>query len=377
MAAPLVTLGFDKVLIRDYIVKKDGRSETIWTAILFRFLFGTGFYTIASLLLLSGFYPAESPIEKQVILILLLPLAFSFLGIGSLVLEAEVLSKYAVWIRNSVLVLGVFVKILLIIQGAGILAFAATYVAIEIATKALIFFFVWNRGMLGQATANLARFRELFHECWPLAISSLSVTLYMNIDVAMLKTMKGSSEAGVYSIAVTLSAIFYFLPIALSASLLPNLLQSFQSRTEYSEKLLKFFKIHTFSAYACIAAGLIVLPTLVRWLYGEAYHESARILAIHIWSLLFVFIGVARGEHLVAASAHKFSMLSTLIGLVINVALNLVLIPSHGGMGAATATLISYAVSAFVSSFFWTSIRPIGRLQLKALLFPIPFRLSS
>ncbi len=375
MILPLVTLGADKVLVRDYLQNPRQRSANLWTAIAFRFFLGAAIYGLLALSLAFGLFPVNSPVERQVLYWTFLPLLFSFLSVAALVLEAEVLSKYAVWIRNVILLGGAGLKIYLITTKADLHAFAITHVCIELAAMAAIFAFTWNRGLLGRSIKiQPSNFIRFLGECWPLMIAGLSVTLFMNVDIAMLKTMRGETETGIYSVAVALSSLFYFLPAALSSSYLPQLLQHFRKTQDYEAHLLRFFRMHTLAAFLCVGAGLFVLPLAVRLLYGPDYAESARVLTIHIWSLIFVFIGVARNGHLVATKAHKINMWASLTGVGANVALNFMLIPRYGAMGAATATLVSYAISAFFSTFFWKSIRPIAGLQLKSLILPYPVK---
>jgi O-antigen/teichoic acid export membrane protein len=120
----------------------------------------------------------------------------------------------------------------------------------------------------------------------------------------------------------------------------------------------------------------IAIPTtfigsfLIEVIYGEDYEGAGSMLVISIWALLFVALGVARSSYLVAKNFIKQSFYFTSLGAVINVGLNLFLIPKYGGNGAAVATLISYAVSAYLSSFLYRPLFKIGRIMTKSIIFP-------
>jgi PST family polysaccharide transporter len=90
-----------------------------------------------------------------------------------------------------------------------------------------------------------------------------------------------------------------------------------------------------------------------------------------VWSSVFVFIGVARGQWLVNERLQAFYLAATLAGAAVNVALNLAFIPRWGGLGAAVATVISQAIAAWLSSFCIAATRDAGRMQARALLLPI------
>ncbi len=112
-------------------------------------------------------------------------------------------------------------------------------------------------------------------------------------------------------------------------------------------------------------------PWVIRLAYGSAYAGAAGVLAVHIWSSVFVFLGVVRGQWLVNEKMVRFYLATTIIGAIANVALNLVLIPRAGPLGAAWATVVSYALATWFSSFIDPSVRVIGRMQTRALLLPL------
>ena len=84
-----------------------------------------------------------------------------------------------------------------------------------------------------------------------------------------------------------------------------------------------------------------------------------------------MFLGVARGQYLIAEKLFKFSMVSTIIGSILNVLANYLLIPVYGGCGAAIATLVSYSTAAFFRSFFIKGPNSIMRQQISSLFVPL------
>jgi PST family polysaccharide transporter len=91
---------------------------------------------------------------------------------------------------------------------------------------------------------------------------------------------------------------------------------------------------------------------------------------IYVWSLLFIFLGVARTQYLLNERFTRLSLLFSSLGLVINLTFNFLLIPWFGIIGAALATVISQAGSAFLASFFVPATRRLARLQAIALFTP-------
>ena len=117
---------------------------------------------------------------------------------------------------------------------------------------------------------------------------------------------------------------------------------------------------------------------IIQLLYGNAYAEAVPILCALAWATLFAFMGGARQQYLITESYMKFSFAATLAAAVMNIVLNVFLIPRYQGFGAAIATLISYGLSAVFSSFLFYPTREIGWEQLKALnLFGALWRLAG
>jgi PST family polysaccharide transporter len=77
---------------------------------------------------------------------------------------------------------------------------------------------------------------------------------------------------------------------------------------------------------------------------------------------------------LLAEDLLRFSLVTHAAGALVNVALNLVLIPRHGAFGAAWATVISYASAGWLALFLSARTRPLGWMMARALLLPLRWR---
>jgi O-antigen/teichoic acid export membrane protein len=87
--------------------------------------------------------------------------------------------------------------------------------------------------------------------------------------------------------------------------------------------------------------------------------------------VVFVFLGVARGQVLTAEGVILFQTVATSAGAILNIGLNALLIPRYGAVGAAWATVASYAVAAWVSGLFARRTRLAFVMQARALLVPL------
>ncbi len=111
--------------------------------------------------------------------------------------------------------------------------------------------------------------------------------------------------------------MWYFVPTALASSVLPALLRARQhNAAEYARRQQQYYDLSAAVAYALSVPVALVAPWVVRVAYGAEFAAAGPILAVHIWSSVFVFLGVARGQWLVNEGLQKFYLGATCAGAV-------------------------------------------------------------
>jgi len=177
------------------------------------------------------------------------------------------------------------------------------------------------------------------------------VSLYMKIDQLMLQNICGIDEAGAYSTVAQLSEAWNFIPSIIVTSLFPAILNARRDNIDRYKKRIQ--NLYDLMVYISLPMALIIsfASPLIYKLYKVEYAYAAPTLSVHIWSGVFVFLGAASSQYLIAEGYNKLTFVRTGFGALVNIGLNLVLIPSMGMMGAAIATLVAYASSAFFIIF--------------------------
>jgi len=211
--------------------------------------------------------------------------------------------------------------------------------------------------------------KTLLKESWPLILSGLTVMIYMRIDQIMLGQMVGDKAVGLYSAATRISEVWYFIPMAIASSVSPAIYAAKEvSEALYYQRIKQLIRMLVLISLVISVPMSFMSSTLITILFGNGYSEAGKILAIHIWASLFVFMGVATSPWFIAEGLTEFSFHRTLIGAVVNVVLNFLLIPSYGGIGAAIATVIAYAIAAFLANGLNSKTHRIFIIQLKSLI---------
>jgi len=179
----------------------------------------------------------------------------------------------------------------------------------------------------------------------------------------------GTREVGLYSAAQRLSEVWYFLPMSLASSVFPTLVRSRETDgARYLERLERLFSVMAVVSLGAATATTLLSSHIIRLVFGAAFAGAGTILSIHVWTAFFVFWGVVGETWYLTEGLTRLTLYRTASAAIANVALNLVLIPRYGGAGAAVATLLSQAWSAWLSNLVWRQTRPLFALQARSLL---------
>ncbi len=367
LLGPLAELGFENVARREFIRSPEHAAITSGTVLAFR---AVGGLLAIACALLFGWLFTDSALDRNLVWILSLGLLQPGLMIADSWLKARLDARSAVIPQWLAVGFGLLLQLCGIAWGAPVEYFAAVTVLEGLLVAGLVWRAANVAGLrFGRRNRDLGR--QLLRECWPLAMSSAAILIYMRIDLVMLRKMVGEAEAGTYLAATRLSELAYFLPMILASTLQPSLVRAHaQAQGDYPTRLQTYFDASACLAYAFTVVIAICAEVAVRLIYGSGFIEAAPILRVHCWATVFVFLGVARNQHLINEGKTRFALFGTAFGAVLNVGLNLVLIPRWGGVGAAVATVLSYAASAWASSFALADLRWIGWQQTLALLAP-------
>lgn len=369
LAAVLVALGMDTIVKGELIRSPEKKTAILGTALFMKLIAGA-VSLVAILAFVGGFASKE---ERWILGILSCGVMFQALGTFNLWFQATLQTKRSVLAANFSLVIFSIVRVILIVARAPLVGFAAA-AALEIFLTGLLLMAFYRCD-----TRDLHRWHfdrgialRFLQRGFPLLLSGLAVTVYMRIDLIMLGDMVGDEAVGVYSAAARISELPYFIPSIVSTALFPSIIRTSDSEDgKHRQRMSLYFRTSASLAYLITIPTVLLAPFIVHLLFGQRFTGADSVLVIHIWALVFVFMGVAREQYLVAEGLLWFSMLSTLAGALLNVGLNLWLIPDYGPKGAAIATVISYGLSAVISSLCYPRTRGIGWVQLKALFCPL------
>jgi PST family polysaccharide transporter len=365
---PLTKLGLDGLIIRS-IVREPGIKDQILGTTFWLKLAGA----IASIFLaVSSIFVLHHDDQLTVGIVAILATAGIFQAFDAIDywFQSQIQSKYTVVARNTAFIITALVKVALIKMQAPLVAFAwATLAEVALGTVGLIIVYRFKGySIFWRWSLTLAK--TLLKESWPLMLSGLTIMIYMKIDQIMLGEMVDTTAVGLYSAATRISEVWYFIPMAIASSVGPRIYAAKEISEEvYYQKIQQLLRLLVLISIFVALPMTFLSNRIITMLFGSSYLAAGSILAIHIWAAVFVSMGIATGIWFVAEGFTHLAFQRNLIGAVTNIFLNLFLIPAYAGVGAAIATVISYAIASFLSHSINLKTRKIFKLQIQAFYF--------
>jgi len=369
-------LGISTIVVREFSGEKK-RLKEFYSIISLKMLLGLG---MLILVLIGSFFVTSDPVIQKIILILAL---YSFInnaliGISSSFFQARQRMEYVAWIAVftalALMICGLFV--ILNFPSAKNLSYAYLFVSlISLIFTAIIFQFkvsplkiCWDKSI----------WKNFLLMSWPLAFAGLFGMLYSYIDSVMMGYWGQITETGWYNAAHKLTRTAYLITGLFCASLFPVLSASFKKSKEKLQKVWNYqTELMIILAFPMVVGGITLAPRIINFIYGQDFTPS--ILAFQILiimqGVMLLYNGL-RGVLIVVNQQRKIFW-TVFAGAIINIILNLVLIPKFSLYGAAIATLITHFLIFLLLFRFTTKFTPIEPLKLKFLFISIGAILSS
>lgn len=363
--AVFASLGIDSILSRELIKTPEKRDELLGSGFIIKII---GSLIAIFLIIITLFLLKTNYLTSLLILLFSLSFIISSFGVIDNYFQANVWAKKTVKIQITSLVIINILKLVFIYYKFSIVWFVIIYLIDTTILMAGLIIMYKKMGLhiFKWKYENLIM-KMLLRDSWPMVLSGIAVAIYMKIDQVMITNMIGNVANGIYSVAVKMSEIWYFIPGIICTSLFPAIMNAKKTDQAIYEKRLT--RLYSLMIYLSVSIAIFIslfANVIVNKLFGYEYLGAINVLKIHIWAGIGVFLGYAMTQYLIAENYTKIFFAVTLLGAVSNVLLNLILIPKYGITGSAWATLIAYSIATFSIVIFRKSRRQI-LLMFKSL----------
>lgn len=211
----------------------------------------------------------------------------------------------------------------------------------------LTFFFLWKgiKTLSGNFEKTLVK--SILRTSLPFVIAGIFGAFMINIDTVILGFFRTPGELGLYSAAQRPVQLLYVLPALLAGSIFPIISKLIKEDNKKAIKIIieKSTASVMLLALPLVIGGIILAAPLIHLLFGSLYMNSVVCFQLLLITILFVFPGVGFINAIFSMNLQKKLIWTTGAGALVNVVLDLILIPSYGIEGSAIATIIAQIVT--------------------------------
>lgn len=353
--SPLATLGLDSIVVRNLVNSPNEKDALLGTAFWLKFLAAFFLFVV-----LAIFYWISSDNEEYLLVFIIASgLIFQSFCVIDFYFQSLVLSKYVVRVQFIQVSISSGLKLMLIGFDMSIVWFAIVALVdmIVLAVGLAVMYFCIDKTIKWRFSGDTAK--SLIRDSWPLMFSGIVISIYMKIDQIMVRSILGVEEVGYYAAAVRICETPYFLPMIICSSIFPLIIQArLKDVEDYNKRLEQLYCFVIWLALIITIPAVFLSKWLIGLLFGSDFAPAADVMSIYFWANVFVFIGVASGRWYVIENLQRIRVLNTAVGAMVNVTLNLLLIPQFGIEGAAWASIISFSVAGFFMDALYIRTRP-------------------
>lgn len=234
---------------------------------------------------------------------------------------------------------------------------------------------LWKTAIRFRFTWNWEDAKRTLRLAAPFAIAGILFRLNGTVDNLMIKIIDGDIASGTYLIAFKLTFALTVLPGAFATSYYPVVSDYFKRAPEKLASTFEQGAFYMMLISAPIVAGVAVIgDNLIYQVWGEVWQGAVLPLTIFMIGLPFIFFNYPIGNFLNAVDKQDINTTNMFIALLVNVAMNALLIPRFSAVGAATAAVVS-AVTLVALGLPWVykeSCFSIRYILTKLVLVAIP-----
>ena len=243
--------------------------------------------------------------------------------------------------RSLLLVLGAAT----LLAGGGVIGFVLVFAGVRAADSAGLFVWVHRRVLALRPAFDPAVWWLLFRKGLPFAYAGAMITMFFQVDTVILERMRGTQEVGWYRAPVLVLEGLSLVPRILGYAFIPTMAalhpHSPAGVTALYRRGVKYLLL---TGGPIAAFGMIAAGPFVRLLFGAAYDPSVGAARILIPAAAFTFLSNFGETTLACIDRWRTIVVVSTACLFVNVALNLLWIPSRGFIGASWATLLTEAL---------------------------------
>lgn len=208
---------------------------------------------------------------------------------------------------------------------------------------------------------DFAYWKNFLKESYPLGIAAIIGFLYFKIDTILLSVMKNISDVGTYNAAYKVVENITFFPAMIVGLVFPIMSKNiFSDKIQFQNISNKTFKVFWIIVVPLLIGTLFLADGIIYLIGGAGFLESANVLRILVFALVFIFFGNFFNAVLIAGNKQKKLTLILLVVAIFNIICNLIFIPKFSYLASATISVLTEMI--VVAGTFYFVFRELNYL---------------
>jgi O-antigen/teichoic acid export membrane protein len=345
-------VGLSTLTIREVAKDKALAPKYLGNIVVLKILSSVIVFALVALIINLLGYPQET--IRVVYLIALSCILDSFSLTLSSVFQAYERMEFVTIGSVLVAVLRLGGILLVIGQGGGIIALGYVYLSVSAVLLGYSVTILTLKFARLKTESDLSFWKSVLGQAWPFGLVAVFTTIYYWIGSVTLSLMQGEEAVGWYNAAFRVFLVLELIPTAYFSSVFPVMSKFFVSSQESLRFIYEKSIKHLIIIGVPIGAGITILADkVILLIFGAEFSPSVIALQILIWSMLFLFVSRVFGLLFNSLNKQVIVAKVTVSCALLNVLLNVVLIPRYSYIGASIATLTTEFVALAVV-FVWS-----------------------
>ena len=368
----LAKLGLDGIVVRDLVNEPQKRDVYLGTAFWLKLI---GALITLVIVAFATVFTNNDYTTNLYIFIIASGIIFQSFEVVDFYFQSKVLSKFVSISKITQLLFSSLLKVYLVLTGADLFWFVVVSL-IDQVTLAATLYIAYRYQKLGSFYRHFDFLiaKKLLKDSWPMVLGGVVLMIQARIDQVMIKEMIGNTELGYYSSATRLIEVFSFVPTIITASLFPAIVNAKKTSIDlYKDRLFNLYKL------MMLLFLLVAMPVyffgnqIVVFLYKDAFAPAGQLFSLMAIRLFFANYGVVRGAYLMTENLMRYSMITMIVGTLVNLILNYFWISRYHSVGAIWASIVSFFTTIFLIDFYYYKTRSNCKMMLQSMLL-VDFR---
>ena len=354
-------MGLGPVTIREIARRKELASKYLANIFLVKLIFSVVTFALIAIIINLMHYPTDTKIV--VYLIGISSIFGSFSAFMRAIFKAFEKMEYESFLDIGKSIITISAGLIVLFFGYGLIAVALVYLFASFIDLLATLVVTVKKFARPELKIDLSFWRQIIFLAFPFLWTASIGVIYHQIDIVMLSVMKGDAPVGWYIAACKLIYTLVIIPDMFSYALFPVMSRFYTSSTGALRRIVEKSSKYLFIIGLPIATGAIILADrIILLFYGQNFAPS--ILAMQILALYLPlrFMNHATGYTLSSINKEHLRALSATIAAIVNISLNLILIPKYSLVGAAIATAVTEVV--LFAGYYYFVAKHFCRIRL-------------